>query len=377
MGALKHSVASPDRQSYIYVPRSVDLNVARAIRAMVDQGEGPSRERIRKIVDPMGFRSLRGGARAALMAPTWFGFTEEDKPMFEFIDAQCTAAFERALKRIAFENDEGRNGRRIQGELDKKESDYALNKTSAREAERVRHRERLWKECGISGDLEFSPWIEQIDGSLAHDTEAQEYFAKLGGRTIDNVEVSTAKMRRKRHQAGYTRQQCPLALAIRDIVRWLNGVSAENAKAGFFETVPELFVGVDEIWAEGPFALSWVRELVFYGHGRYGETDEAGFKFDSSMLTTSVFNEPKTQAELAHVSLFMAPGSSILLQGCDTGYGARGKEFMHAFARCIFGKDKWGYIRANRYISEVNENTLIMGYKPGSPVTYKYPDDFR
>jgi len=52
------------------------------------------------------------------------------------------------------------------------------------------------------------------------------------------------------------------------------------------------------------------------------------------------------------VPKLMAPGASVLFEGCETGEGAGGTDFMKAAAALFFGDEKWGYVRAHTQKTE-------------------------
>ena len=146
-------------------------------------------------------------------------------------------------------------------------------------------------------------------------------------------------------------------LAQRDIPAQLEAVARQLGGTGLFAR-------------EGPLAVSFVRELRFFGHGQHGRFDpksgttiHAGFGFDGSILETPVLLESSQKKLFKKVPKFMAPGSSTLFEGCDTGDGDLGKKFMKAIGELFFGAEKWGYVRANTVVTHWIQSTA----SPGSP----------
>lgn len=384
MGTLQ-SVASPTRQPYVYVPLTVHHDPRRAVQELIEMDEHASLDQLVQMVDPVAFERLADTADSILNKPSIQASAEpETIERLEMLRNQCQGGLQMTRERTKAKNDTARNGRRIHGERQQQEVQYEISRVSKREAERQRHATRLWKDCGICIDIEFSPWIrgDDKDASLM-DQEAIDYHGD-GGRRIDGNDVSAGRVRRARHAAGMCDYAVPLALAQRDIARSLSIIARLLVSENLHGTIAGPLRVPSMGHVNGPFATSWLREARFYAHGQLGKPANgehaaipAGFAFDGGMLQTDIMSRTETREAFAPVREFMAPGSSVILEGCDTGSGALGKAFMREIARCFFGEEKWGYVRANTIVTGLSPVNPQMGFQDGQPVTHKWPDDFR
>ena len=264
--------------------------------------------------------------------------------------------------RVKVANDPTHNGTRLSGEKEERKQEHPIAKISSMEASRLLDRDSLWSQCGVFIDIEFSPHIEAIDGPI--DQEAKDFHG-AGGRAIDVGDEMAGTMRHQRAKAGFCDRGIPLALAQRDIPLALDLAAQQLGKQNIFGR-------------EGQFAVSFIRELRFYGHGQHGKPAkgiEAGFAFDGSMIETSLLEDPSQKKLFSRVHKYMAPGSSVVFEGCDTGDGAAGRAFMKAIGEIFFAPHNWGYVRANTEVTSIDPVNKIAGFRDGKPRTLMWPND--
>lgn len=383
MSARGQIVVAPHHQPYLYVPLSLDLDPGVALLSLSALSEPDALRQIGQMVDPVALSRIGERAGQVLGLSSFLGVDSPgERARLALVEKACKSLLKRVRVRRERANDLGVNKARLDGEALQRKDEHPLSKISAREKERSIHADRLWSDCGVLTDVEMSPWVESVDGTLEKDQEALEHIALNGSRKIDSVDELAAKIRKSRQAVHMSSFEFPLAIAQRDIVLNLALVARALADRGSFGVFPgEIRVGPTRV--DGPFALSWIRELRFFGHGQLGRAAKegvaavpAGFGFDGTMLTTDVLSHPDTRAVFAPVSFFMAPGSSVLFEGCDTGSGSEGRAFVEAAAQAFFGKQKWGYVRANTVVTSADPIAVERGIRDGAPVTLKWPDDF-
>ncbi|MGH1341633.1 MAG: hypothetical protein ACRBN8_08795 [Nannocystales bacterium] len=214
----------------------------------------------------------------------------------------------------------------------------------ARERERIYHAERLWVECGVSLDFEMVP-----------------------AEVVDNAELTLHKIGEARMAAGYCDALVDLQGHFGDL------------HVSFEELAQELAVG--KLFASPPSqpteANCFVRELRFMGHGFAGDdTLPSAFAFTGELLDTPSLGEPALVAALAKMKNYMAPRSSVILDGCSTGRGEPGKRFIAALCKIFFGDLKHGYVRANAKNTKAPPANFREGLPTSDAVTYLWPDDF-
>jgi hypothetical protein len=350
--------------SYRYVPLYALPDAQTFLEALAVSQKPAILQRMAHIIDP-------DASMAALVEAEFFADPEVQKfkgiPDVQSDEIELIVKLSEAVdttnrKRVRAINDPKGNAGRIQGEADQAKTDHPIAKTFTMESSRLGDLEDLWQHCGVAIDLEFSPHVESVDGPI--DKEAAEFHG--GGRNIDVGDVMAAEMRPLREAAGFCDRALPLALAQRDIPGNLEALAMTLGKTGLFAR-------------EGAFAVSFIREIRFYAHGQHGKPDkgiEAGFAFDGSMIETSLLEDPKQKKIFENVHKFMAPGSSVLFEGCDTGDGAAGKAFMEAIARIFFAPHKWGYVRANTEVTSIDPVNKKAGFRDGKPRTLMWPNDF-
>lgn len=124
-------------------------------------------------------------------------------------------------------------------------------------------------------------------------------------------------------------------------------------------------------------AVCFVREIRCAGHGM-APADElsSAFVFDGGYTDLADLRHPEIAGRFADVWRYMAPGASIIFEGCNVGRGEGGRQYLGAFAELVFSKRKWGFVRANRTSTQLPITDTWRGLPPGDPVTYRWPDDF-
>lgn len=245
-------------------------------------------------------------------------------------------------------------------QLDNEESIGFDSMTPAEQARRL-HARRLWDFCGVRGQIEFIAFPKSADQAEMQLIEMlslrkQALFHDLGVPLRDGA---------IEYQPGVPVD----SRGFDEVPNWLAKIGRDLAaiRAGQF--------GVDTL-GDKPLAVSCLHELRFYGHGHAGSGgSEAGFKFADKVLSTSDLRSPLRVSAFAAVRATIAPGASILLEGCETGRGTAGKAFLKALAELFFGSFKWGFVRASTQ-PIIMSPYLREGPLPGSPVTYQWPDDF-
>ena len=363
--------AVPLDLDYRYVPVYAFPDAVSFVVTLSPMNSSTIRRRMAHIVDPRAARRI--GVEAEFLADPEvreiIGLPPESATAMAEIKKVADLLDKTTRRRVELSNDPTKNRLRIEGE--KKQADHAhpIAHVSDVEQQRRQDQQDLWARCGVSIDIEFSPHAEAVDGPV--DSEAEEFHNRVtGGRNIDAGDELTAKMRRERIKEGFCDFAFPLALAQRDIPAQLEAVARQLGGTGLFAR-------------EGPLAVSFVRELRFYGHGQHGRFDpksgttiHAGFGFDGSILETPVLLESSQKKLFKKVPKFMAPGSSTLFEGCDTGDGDLGKKFMKAIGELFFGAEKWGYVRANTVVTHLDPINRLAGFADGSPKTLMWQNDF-
>lgn len=363
--------AVPLDPDYRYVPMYAFPDATQFVQRLAPLHSGTILRRMAHIVDPRA--SLRIDVEAEFLSDPeireHFGLPPESAAALAQIQKVAAALDEITRRRVKASNDPVKNRLRVEGEKKQADVSHPIATVSSEERERLDDQQELWTLCGVSIDIEFSPHAEVVDGPV--DSEAEEFHKNVtGGRHIDTGDELAAKMRQERIKEGFCDFAFPLALAQRDIPAQLEAVARRLGGTGLFGR-------------EGPLAVSFVRELRFYGHGQHGRVDaesgktiHAGFGFDGSIIETPLLLD-STQKELfKRVPAFMAPGSSVLFEGCDTGDGDLGKEFMKAIGHLFFGAEKWGYIRANTVVTHLDPINRLAGFADGRPKTYMWQNDF-
>jgi hypothetical protein len=227
------------------------------------------------------------------------------------------------------------------------------------ELERRFHAKKLWELCAVRYQEEmiaFPQVADDAERQLPAMIEARAEAKYLDGFTLLREGTEQKKDGTTIERRGFDEVPVHLISAGRKL-----------AGSGIFGVVGT---------ASAPLVLSCVHELRFYGHGKAGgEGREASFKFADNETFTTALRDPHRIMRFRAVRNMMAPGASILLEGCETGRGAAGKAFLKALAELCFGSEKWGFVRANT--EEITGSVIPKtGLDPGDPVTLKWPDDF-
>jgi hypothetical protein len=228
-----------------------------------------------------------------------------------------------------------------------------------REIERRFHARKLWDICAVRYQQEMIAFPQFADGAEQLLFEMIEQRAKA--KYLDSFSLLREEV--VKEEDGSTSER----RGFDDVPGQMTSVGRTFAALGLFGVVGN---------SSRSLALSCVQELRFYGHGKAGgEGREASFKFADSETVTSALRDPHRLLRFRAVRNIMAPGASILLEGCETGRGAAGKAFLKAMAELCFGPEKWGFVRAST--RGITSTTMLKaGLVPGDPVTLKWPDDF-
>lgn len=217
---------------------------------------------------------------------------------------------------------------------------------SEREKQRQREADRLWKRCGVAVDIETYP---------------------AGEEAKENSEVSLkerAELRKERHFCDY---------AVGIVHNQLFPAQVLQCARNAWQDFPVL----RDPFSLYDYAVCFVRELRFSAHGFPGrEGKPAGFVFGGEFTDEPQARLDDMKHAYAIMPYFMAPGSSVLFDGCYVGQGEAGKSFLAALGELIFGPYKWGFLKAN----QTEATAPVYKYYPlelGNPMTYRWPDDFR
>ncbi len=330
---------APSKRVLTYVPSTISVRAERAILKLLADPESIE-ERLAHVVDRTALQELR---IACEFWPTKSLPTAEK-------DALKTIHFAtRRFARITEDRTAAvRSHRAERLEAERKQFEEPRGtldpSTKDRERERIYHAERLWLECGVTLDFEAVP-----------------------GESVDNAEMTLAKIGQARMQAKY----CDALIDLRGHLGDLHISFAEVAKdlAG-----AHLFACPPSVPNE---AASFIRELRFMGHGFPGTAElPAAFGFTGELLDTPSLQEKALIDALGKMKNYLAPRSSIILDGCSTGRGARGKEFLRQLGKLFYGNLKHGYLRANTENVEAPPANFKEGLLTVNAVTYLWPDDF-
>jgi hypothetical protein len=228
-----------------------------------------------------------------------------------------------------------------------------------REKERRFHARKLWDLCAVRFQVEMHAFPESAD--LAEFKLLEMMDARTKRKYFDDrlgLREGITELQNGSTVETHGFDQVPIHMS---------SIGRDFASSGIFGAVGS---------SSSPIAVSWVHEIRFYGHGKAGtEGRSASFKFADSETFTSGLRDPHRIMRFRAMRNVMAPGASILLEGCETGRGAAGKSFLGALGELFFGSEKWGFVRAST--GEITFTANIWeGPIPVDPITLKWPDDF-
>jgi hypothetical protein len=339
MGVFK-SAASPNSTRFHSVPDLVPLRADRALRKLLSMTEGQRRDALLQIVD--------FGALTELQSAIAIKGNAENLDLRDLHQdvSLCRSA---VAARRSFAMGSGRAERRQAEALDRKVEKVTddLYPPSQQEFSRRFEADRLWEQSGVTIGIETYP-----DG---------------GDENLETEEKQLKDMVKTRHHAGL----CDIPIAI----------------SHFSFIALQIRVSAIVTWKDAPVyrdpfglyneAVCFVRELRFSAHALPGsDTEQAGYVFSGEFVDEDQLRSPDAIAAFRDTPKYLAPGASVLLDGCKVGRGPAGKSFMGAFADLLFGSHKWGFIKGNQ-ISTERGPIPTHPLPPKEPVTYRWPDDFR
>ncbi|MEZ5357235.1 MAG: hypothetical protein R3F48_00300 [Candidatus Zixiibacteriota bacterium] len=356
MGNESYSVASPGSYTFTYIPSQIPPRAERAINKFFSMNESGIRELMAHVVD---YRALIDLNTAVNAWPTESKAEIEKLKVLSQAIAQQLGAI-RSRRKAVFET--AAKATRREGEERQRVLEHLYKHLPAREQERLLHSWRLWDDSAVYVDVDTIP-------SKPHPDDMAELALKN-------------KMAPVRVSKGFSHSLFEIdSLAHLEVE--LYSLAEEIAGTGHFGVIK----GVANE------AVSFIRELRFFGHGSSGTaTKQPTFhacgvlssdKIDISWLLGLAPDDdadaPSADAAtvLGQLQNYLCPGATIFFEGCSVGKGDAGKQFLALVGHHCFGDFKFGFLKANTEETFTLSAAPEEGLPPVSPVTYKWPDDLR
>lgn len=350
---LQRVPVAPGNHTEPYAPIALRTNAEAALDRLFEMELDDARRAILHTVDPILLEELSN----ALLGVAFLSNTVADRAadLRELLVQQRLITTKRRADLLV----EPRSARAIgeEAQLKAEEIPEVVKRMTDRERERRYHARRLWDLCAVRYQVEFFASPNPADQA---ELQLQTVLARRGAlRYFDD---------------HFPLREGPLEFkglvleghGFDDVPVVLGATGRKLASEGGFATSNE----------GRPIALSCIQEIRFLGHGSAGgDGVPATFKFSDSETTAQDLLEVQRNLRFQVVRTVIAPGASILVEGCETGRGPAGKTFLAALARLCFGDSKWGFVRASTESITVGV-IPAEGPIPVRPVTLKWPDDF-